>query len=152
MAKSAKIKRPSVSQGSKSVAGTVPCVVPSLFQSCPLASKNSRPLCVRICPNEELVEPGVTSLTSTVPAFVPSLRHNSLPNEDVLALKKRRLLRATKLLGAELPKPGQISLTSTVPPAVPFVTHNSRPINVLFRLLAAGGGDFHWIGAAAAGR
>src|SRR5262249_32935848 len=137
-AKSAEMKLFSLIPGAKSVAGVVPCAVPSLFQNCPFTLKYKRPWNARMLPKDEPANPGVMSFTRTVPALVPSVRHNSSPKADVLAVKKTTLFKATNLLGAELPKPDQISLTSDVPAAVPSVFQSSRPMLVLLCLLVCG--------------
>jgi hypothetical protein len=68
------------------------------------------------------------SWTRTVPAAVPSLRHSSRPDDDVLAEKNSApFIIAVRLVGAEPVVPVKMSRTTAVPPAVPSVFHNSSP-------------------------
>src|SRR5687767_7577658 len=71
------------------------------------------------------------SLTSFVPAFVPSLTHNSRPFDPSLAQKKTRFLNFVRPVGPNescaVLLDGSMSSTSFVPFFVPSLTHNSRP-------------------------
>src|SRR5262249_26859185 len=75
---------------------------------------------------EEAAPPGKMSLTSTVPAAVPSLFHSSVPCVPSLAVKNSVPLTLVKLLGKEGP-PGVMSLTTTVTVAVPTDVLNAGP-------------------------
>jgi hypothetical protein len=55
------------------------------------------------------------SLTTTVPAVVPSLFHSSAPLTGSLAVKNSVLPMTVRLKGLELALPGRMSLTRTVP-------------------------------------
>src|SRR4051794_19462702 len=74
----------------------------------------------------EDADPGVMSLTRTVPADVPSLFHSSLPAESP-ATKKRVFPTAVRDTGELPPVPATMSLTRTVPAVVPLLLHNSAP-------------------------
>src|SRR6516165_9555973 len=71
------------------------------------------------------------SLTSVVPAAVPSLFHNSAPCDLSKAVKKSVPFISIKLEGYEPAGPGLMSLTSTVPAAVPLEAHSSLPLTPL---------------------
>ena len=95
-----------------------------------LALKNNVPFMFTKSLGMELTDPGLMSLTSTVPSSVPSLFHNSTPFSPSLAPKKS--VPFTKLVDKEVvPKdpdePGLMSLTITVPASVPLLFHNSFP-------------------------
>src|SRR5436190_177113 len=66
----------------------------------------------------ELPLPGFMSLTSTVPAAVPLLFHNSTPLDPSLAVKHKVLPAAVSEAGFTLN-----CFTSTVPVAVPSLFH-----------------------------
>ena len=70
------------------------------------------------------------SLTSTVPAAVPSLFHSSLPCVPSSAVKKSVPSTAVRTRGT-MPPVGLMSLTSTVPAAVPSLFHNSSPLRAV---------------------
>ena len=89
-------------------------------------------MAVRLDGNEPLT-PGLMSLTSTVPAAVPSLFHSSAPAVPSVALKKTAPPTPTKLAGDEELfaseiglTPGKMSLTSAVPAAVPAQRRQAR--------------------------
>ena len=81
------------------------------------------------------------SLTSTVPAAVPSLFHSSLPAASWVALKRQVPLTSVRLRGMALAAPGTMSLTRTVPaggavalpqlvPVVPSLAEEQRAVDV----------------------
>ena len=65
-------------------------------------------------------------LTDIVPAFVPSLFHNSRPFAPRLVQKRSVPFTFTSPKRPEPFGPITISLTSTVPAAVPSLFHNSQ--------------------------
>ncbi len=122
--------------GPAEVRGIVPAVVPLLTHSTdiPLApgrrKKSLSPTPV-MSEKKEPTEPGVRSLTKTVPAVVPSLFQSSRPCTKLFAVKNRTPLTLVRLAGVEevIPTPvnGLMSLTRTVPAVVPSVFHSSKP-------------------------
>ena len=119
--------------GLMSFTNTVPAEVPSLVHS-------SKPLCAPDAPllaakytlvpiatspvGAPLPEPWM-SLTSTVPALVPSLFHSSVPLGWLVAEKCRVEPTTARLAGLLLLLPGLMSLTNTVPAVVPSLFHSS---------------------------
>src|SRR5262249_4249747 len=77
---------------------------------------------------DEVALPGLRSLTSTVPAAVPSLFHSSRPCVPSSAVKNSLPLTSVSHQGYEVALPGLRSLTSTVPAARPSLFHSSRPL------------------------
>ena len=67
------------------------------------------------------------SLTSFVPAGVPSDFQSSRPSVGSVARKKSVPPTLVNSLGFEPPLPGLMSLTSVVPAAVPSDFQSSRP-------------------------
>ena len=76
----------------------------------------------------EEATPGLMSLTSTVPAAVPSLFHSSVPKSGWNAVKKSVPLTLVSQEGLEDPAPGLMSFTSTVPAVVPSLFQSSNPV------------------------
>ena len=68
------------------------------------------------------------SRTITVPASVPSLFHNSIPEVPSSAAKISMLPSTISSTGREDPDPGQMSFTRNVPCAEPSVLHSSMPL------------------------
>ena len=71
--------------------------------------------------------PGSMSVTSLVPAAVPSLFHSSPPWMPSLAARNSLPWNGVRLPGDEPLAPSRMSLTSLVPADVPSVFHSSRP-------------------------
>ena len=69
------------------------------------------------------------SRTSTAPCAA-SLRHNSVPFVEVLAVKNRTPLTLVRLAGLELPLPNTMSRATTVPAVVPSLFQSSVPVAV----------------------
>ena len=73
--------------------------------------------------------PGLISLTTAVPASVPSDLNSSVPTPRPAATKNRVPLTSVKFRGLELPVPGMRSRTTAVPAGVPSDRHSSLPRN-----------------------
>src|SRR6185369_694345 len=71
--------------------------------------------------------PGRMSLTTTVPAAVPSVFHSSRPVPAVVAEKKATPPARVSWYGVLDEDPGTMSSTWVVPPRVPSVRHSSSP-------------------------
>jgi hypothetical protein len=123
----------------------VPAAVPSLFHSAApvmpsLAWKNSvvptAVSCGTLLAGTDEVGPTLMSLTSTVPAAVPSVFHSSVPVVPSLAVKNRVSPTILNSVDDEEgpekvliePPLGLRSLKSVVPAAVPSVLQSSIPV------------------------
>src|SRR5262249_14158790 len=97
-----------------------------------IAVKSSVPLTLVRYLGAELPPPGLMSLTSAVPADVPSVFHSSQPVvltyiEPSKATKNSVPFTIVNCSGLELASPGEMFLTRTVPAAVPSLFHSSTP-------------------------
>src|SRR5262249_13232037 len=116
------------------VPAAVPSVRPSSLPVTPSLAAKYRRLPDTTRPNEPLLPgwepsgPGRMSLTTKVPAAVPSLRHSSVPRSAVVARDNRAPLTLTGSRKQRPALPAATSLTRAVPAAVPSVFHSSAPV------------------------
>lgn len=74
--------------------------------------------------------PGMISRTRRVPSVVPSVHQSSVPEVDVVAVKKTRLPVRQKLAGEAEVEPRLMSLRRVVPTGVPSEVQSSMPLAV----------------------